>query len=284
MSKQHDFSIEEVAEIILFAKNPHEKMFAPPKINFNAENSNTLRHLQFKFPDAPGRPVGWQFSDQKIKFPKSVNLENDQAKAVALHFFANHELLAIEIMCAVLLMFPSYTEELKKFKKAIYHALLDEQKHFMLYENRMQKLGYTFGDFPVNDFFWRMGKMIETPAQYCAVMSLTFEAANLDFAHYYRGVFSAMGDAPTAGILQQVFDDEISHVKLGWNFLNQWKNNSDIWQYYCDNLPFPVTPKRAMGIDYQKNHRLSCGISQEFIAQLESFEDSFRVTNRKNKL
>src|SRR5690606_37167787 len=136
-------------------------------------------------------------------------------KAVALNSFANHELLAIEMMASALLIYPHKTEDDLRFKKGVLVALKDEQKHLSLYIKRLQSLGYEFGDFPLNDFFWRQMEKLKTPAQYLAVMSLTFEAANLDFAQFYSRIFQEQGDLETARILQTVLEDEIAHVALG---------------------------------------------------------------------
>jgi len=62
---------------------------------------------------------------------------------------------AIEMMAAAILIYPHSTEEDVRFKKGIVTALKDEQKHLSLYIKRMNELGYEFGDFPLNDFFWR---------------------------------------------------------------------------------------------------------------------------------
>ena len=67
---------------------------------------------------------------------------------------------------------------------------------------------------------------LPTAAHYTAVMALTFEAANLDFAQYYADVFRNFGDDRTAGILDQVLEDEISHVSFGTHWMKKWRQDS----------------------------------------------------------
>ena len=79
----------------------------------------------------------------------------------------------------------------------------------------MNEFGVEFGDYPLNDFFWRQLSDIDSFDDFFATMSLTFEAANLDFANFYQKVFSEIGDQKTANILKIVYEDELTHVKLG---------------------------------------------------------------------
>jgi uncharacterized ferritin-like protein (DUF455 family) len=145
---------------------------------------------------------------------------------MSIQIFANHELLAIEMMAAALLVYPHKTDEDIRFKKGIVVALKDEQKHLALYVQRLNELGFEFGDFSLNDFFWRQMEKLPTAAHYTAVMALTFEAANLDFAQYYADVFRNFGDDRTAGILDQVLEDEISHVSFGTHWMKKWRQDS----------------------------------------------------------
>lgn len=87
-----------------------------------------------------------------MKFPKVNRLNETDKKAMALHSFANHELLAIEMMASAILLYPHATDEDVRFKRGIVTALKEEQKHLGLYIKRLNELGYQFGDFPLNDF------------------------------------------------------------------------------------------------------------------------------------
>ena len=173
----------------------------------------------FELPAHPGRSGRIKFSDEKLRFPKAPSLKEDKNKAVALHSFANHELLAIEMMAAAILVYPHHNEDDIRFKRGILTALKEEQKHLRLYIERLNEFGFEFGDFPLNDFFWEQMVKLKTPSQYAAVMALTFEAANLDFAQYYAKTFRQMGDEKTAAILDIVLEDEIGHVAFGSHWM-----------------------------------------------------------------
>ncbi len=183
-------------------------------------------------------------------------------------------------MALALLKFSS-TPDLINFKKSIIDSLIDEQKHFKLYEEKLNSLGYEFGDFPINDYFWKQAISIKKPEHFSSMMSLTFEAANLDFSYYFYERFKEIGDLESAKILKTVFEDEISHVKSGVHFMNNWRRDLSLWDYYRENLIFPLSPARSIGISYQARFRKAVGLDSNFISNLESFDDGFKITKRR---
>jgi uncharacterized ferritin-like protein (DUF455 family) len=184
------------------------------------------------------------------------------------------------MMASALLIYPHSNDEDLRFKKGIYSALKDEQKHLGLYIKRLNELGYEFGDFPLNDFFWRQMPKLETPSQYLAVMALTLESANLDFAQFYSRIFHDLGDTKTADILNIVLQDEISHVAFGGHWMKRWRQNKDLWQYYNDSLPWPMTPARGKGIGYDPELHLKAVGDSDFVKSLSEYNDDFMVTRR----
>lgn len=234
----------------------------------------------FTLPERPGRTGRIQFSPEKLKFPKSQLLKDDLNKAIAIHSFANHELLAIEMMAAALLIFPHHNDEDLRFKKGVLVALREEQKHLGLYIGRLKELGHEFGDFPLNDFFWQQMQKLKTPAQYTAVMSMTFEAANLDFAQYYSKIFRCLGDNRTADILDIVLEDEIGHVAFGSHWMKKWREDKELWDYYVASLPWPLTPARSKGIGFDARLREKAMTDVVFVKSLMNYEDDFQITKR----
>lgn len=260
---------------ILLGESIDDKLLSAP-LRFDEWKS-------FELPRHPGRNQKLAFSDNQIKFPKAGRLKEDEQKAIALHSFANHELLAIEMMAAALLIYPHESEESIRFKKGILQALKDEQKHLCLYRKRLNELGYDLGDFPLNDFFWRQMEKLKTPAAYLSVMALTFESANLDFAQYYSNIFRSHGDTRTADVLDIVLEDEISHVALGAHWMREWRNNKTLWEYYRASLPHPLTPARGRGIQFDESLHRRAISDEDFIVNLKNYDDDFSITKRSQK-
>ena len=246
----------------------------------NVENIEFDDILLTSIPKLPSRNDQLKFSTKNAKFPKG-NLFEIEKKAMALHSFANHELLAVEMMACALAIYPHHTDELKKFKRGVISSLQDEQKHFRLYEKRLNDLGYEFGDFEINDFFWKQMKSLKTPTHYLATMALTFEAANLDFAFYFENLFRQMEDFETADVLEIVLKEEISHVGFGVHYLQKWREDKSLWDYYIDHLPFPITPARSKGKIFRKEERLKAKMPEEFISKIQKYQDDFKITQRR---
>lgn len=236
----------------------------------------------YELPQNPGRIKRFEFNNEQVKFPRNTSFHLEEKRGLALHFFANHELLAIEMMAAALLMYPDTTDEIIRMKKGLIKTINDEQKHLKLYLNRMKDFGIELGEFPLNDFFWRSMEKLKTPSQFYAAMALTFESANLDFAQFYEASFKAVEDDKTANIMRIVLEDEISHVALGAHWLNVWRGNKDLWNYYKENLPGVMTPARSKGIHFDRETRIKAGLDEQFVNELDAFRDDFKVTNRKN--
>jgi len=265
-------SYKDFAEKILLGQDLEDK--------FTDENIEWSEWQKFEMPSLPGRSSKIAFSPKQMKFPKSARLNEADKKAMALHSFANHELLAIEMMACALLYYPHNTDELVRFKKGILGALKDEQKHLGLYIKRINELGYDFGSFSINDYFWRQMTKLQTPEQYTAVMSLTFEAANLDFAQAYSKIFRELGDIETSNILDEVLEDEISHVAFGSFWLKKWRQDKNLWEYYLECLPEPLTPARSKGIGFDTVIHQKAMNDVDFVKSLAAYEDDFSITKR----
>jgi uncharacterized ferritin-like protein (DUF455 family) len=224
--------------------------------------------LRFK---EPSRPAGMHFQrhTSREKLPTFHEHRHPDKRAVCLHRFAGHELLAVEIMAQALLAFPNAP---KRFRKGIANTLKEEQGHVRLYIERMEALGLKFGDLPLYRHFWAYVPHLTCPVRYLSVMSLTFEMANLDFAPMYGDSFSRVGDETSAALMQRILEDEISHVSFGMNWLKKLKQPEipewDVWE---QNLPPLMTPKRAKGFVFQEAPRRRAGVSEEWVQRLKSY-------------
>ncbi|MGB0648491.1 MAG: DUF455 family protein, partial [Bradymonadia bacterium] len=221
------------------------------------------------------RPVGLTLcapKSQRTRFPRAADLDCERNRGRVLHFFANHELLALELMALTLLRFPKAPSRLRR---CLIATMRDEQKHMRLYLEQMQHLGVEFGEIPLNSFFWDLLSKVESVDQFVAGMSLTFEQANIDFSLFYKEQFELAGDRATAAIMQTVLQDEIAHVRHGVNFFRaDLEPEESLWKKYTDALVYPLTPARAKGRHFSKSHRRQAGLDDTFIDQLEVFTHS----------
>lgn len=269
-------NIYEYANTLLNSPSLEDKLLSGANVTLNGSAN------KYKVKNIPGRSDKIELSAKQIKFPKISTFHIDERKALALHFFANHELLAIEMMAAAILKLEAKdSKENQLIQKGLLKTIADEQKHLKLYIARMREFKVDFGDYPLNDFFWRQMGEIDNYSQFFSVMALTFEQANLDFALFYADVFKGVEDEKSAKIMNIVLEDEISHVAFGRTWSNIWRKDQSLWDYYVTHLPGNLTPARAKGIVLNNDARVRAGLDSDFINQIENYRDDFNLTNRK---
>jgi len=261
--------LREFAGRVLFATRLEEKLQCPDNITDGHPGPAIVT------PETPGRPTKLRFKSHgssKAEFPGMHHLEQQRERGRLLHFFANHELLATELMALVLLKFPDAPAA---FRKGVLQTLRDEQEHTRLYLERMKACGIEFGELPVSGYFWRCVAPMENPIDYVAGLCLTFEQANLDFARHFARGFATVGDADTARLLDRIYRDEIGHVAYGLKWFRRWKNPSESdWEAFCGTLKFPLSPQRAKGFTLNVEGRRAAGIDPQFIAELNVYSQS----------
>ncbi len=260
--------LRELAERILFSPDLSTKLDCPSHVTDEHPGS------AINSPKAPHRDVQLQFSEQKGKseFPGLHHLEKDSTRGKILHFFANHELLATELMALVLLKFP---EAPAAFRRGVLKTLKDEQEHTRIYIKRLAEMGIEFGEFRVNGYFWKMIAPMRTPIDYVSRLSLTFEQANLDFSKYFAGQFGKIGDTHSQKLLERIYHDEIGHVGYGLKWFRKWKNpDLSDWEAYEKQLEFPLSPRRAKAEPFNREGRERVGLDSEFIHKLYVYSKS----------
>lgn len=263
--------IREFAQRVLFANTLEDKLAIPPVgLLTDADPGPPLAA-----PPTPGRPAGLHFSakGQRARLPRADELHGAEARAVLLHSFANHEMLAVELMALALLKFPDAPAA---FRRGLVHTLREEQLHTRLYMERMAVSGLVLGDLPVNGFFWNSIAGMGTPLDYVSHLSLTFEQANLDYARHYGQLFHRLGDAETGALLDRIYHDEVAHVGYGLKWFRRWKDPArPDWEAWQDTMAFPLSPARAKGnAPFNREGRRQAGFSEAFIEALDLFSHS----------
>ena len=248
---------------ILTSPSIEDKLFCPAVLTDHTPGPALNISEPSRSPD-----LSFRKHTRKDRLPSLLNLGSQDKRAVCLHRFAGHELLAVEIMAYALLAFP---EAPKTFRKGLAHTLKEEQYHVRLYIERLSQMGVRFGDLPLYRHFWSYVHYLTTPLKYVSMMSLTFEMANLDFAPIYGSTFAEHGDFESEKLMKQIFIDEVKHVSFGSKWLKNMKDSSlSPWETWLNNIHPRVTPSRAKGPTFFPEHRQLAGIDEEWILKLKN--------------
>jgi len=214
-------TITQAAEQVLFGKTLEDKLSVA-----SIDLDDTSIGKAITTPDAPNRPSELRLSEKGVRaqFPGVNTLDQDRSRGELLHFLANHELLASELMALVLLKFPDAPAA---YRRGVFEAMREEQMHTLMYMRRMKETGLEFGQLPLNSYFWRLVSPMKSPMEFVTKLNLTFEQANLDFSCHYAKLFEQVGDMSTAHVLDKIYRDEIGHVGHGVHWLREWKERQD---------------------------------------------------------
>lgn len=151
--------IDDFAQRLLLGESIEDKLFFSAKLDFGLED-----RPGFVVPDEPGRADEIALVHRgKDRFLPKLNVEvsSDRERGQLLHMFANHELLAVELMALALLKFPDAPVA---FRRDLVQTIKDEQKHVRLYLKRMNELGVNLGEVPMSASFWKQLRPIASPS------------------------------------------------------------------------------------------------------------------------
>lgn len=268
-------TVREYAESILLGTELADKLRPPPQ----GLTLDPPRRGEYSSPTLPGRAATLQPHRNGItrsKIPSAEQLLGEEQRAILLHFFCNHELLAVELMALALLKFPDAPDA---FRKGLLHTLREEQDHTQRYLERMHSIGLKFGDLSLSSMIWDHIAPMESPLEYVSRLSLTFEQGNLDYAAHYSKAFAQVGDNESAELLAKIYKDEIAHVGYGLKWLRRFKQEKESdWDAWHRSLAFPLSPIRAKApeatIPFNEAGRRKAGLKEDFIQELRAYQKS----------
>lgn len=146
---------------------------------------------------------------------------------------------------------------------------VEEAYHFRILRERLQTLGYDYGDFPAHGGLWEMAE--KTSDDVLARMALVprlLEARGLDATPPIQKRLIEHGDTESAALLDIILRDEIGHVGLG----DRW------FRYLCATQNRePESTYRQFLIDYKaprpqapmnESARLAAGFTSSELAGL----------------
>jgi uncharacterized ferritin-like protein (DUF455 family) len=213
---------------------------------------------------APGRPAQLKPAERRERSPRPEALGDRRLRAKLFHAFFHHELQAAELMCWAFLAFP---ETPRAFRVGLMRICQDEIRHMNLYRDHLHTLGYTVGDFPVRDWFWKRVPLCQDATAFVALMGMGLEGANLDIAPAFAERFRAAGDEAGALLQERVAKEEIAHVRFATHWFSAWVGalEFDAW---VEHLPPPLSPLLMRGNRVAHEARVSAGMHPAFVEAL----------------
>ena len=211
-------------------------------------------------PDRPGRPEQPPLLPPGRVKKRKITAE-PRGRIALLHALAHIELNAIDLAWDAVVRFPS-----AGFPDAYVDDWVgvgdDESKHFLLLADRLESLGSFYGALPAHDGLWQAAaETVDDPLARHAIVPLVLEARGLDVTPAMIARLRAVGDDPSADILQIIHDDEIGHVAVGKRWFDHLCAAGDLdpvitWQTIVRTRfkggvkpPFNVPARTAAGFD-----------------------------------
>jgi uncharacterized ferritin-like protein (DUF455 family) len=180
-------------------------------------------------PARPARPAKPELR-RPGDMPKRKKATTPHAKIALLHALAHIELNAIDLAWDIMARFAFLAAskgDAFRLPRAFFDdwvkVAADEAKHFLLLSARLKDLGAAYGDLPAHDGLWEASeKTAHDFAARLAIVPMVLEARGLDVTPGMIAAMTAQGDLETAGILQTIHDDEITHVRAGTVWFEAW--------------------------------------------------------------
>ncbi|XP_031481570.1 uncharacterized protein LOC116251433 isoform X1 [Nymphaea colorata] len=207
-------SLAEWGRLILSTSDPAAKA-AYTHIAYTKWVSDELSLGAAEPPDCPARPEKpLLVSHKEIPSPKESGLP---LNAYMLHNLAHVELNAIDLAWDTVVRFSSLFDVLgSQFFSDFAHVADDESRHFSWCSQRLEELGFSYGDMFAHNLLWReCARTSGNVAARLAVIPLVQEARGLDAGPRLVKRLVGFGDNRTSSIVAKISEEEVAHVAVG---------------------------------------------------------------------
>ena len=171
--------------------------------------------------EIPGRPAKPELIDPSQL--KQRKLGSDIGRATLIHAILHIEFNAINLALDAVYRFRDMPNE---YYSDWLKVAFEESYHFTLLEQRLNDMGFAYGDMPAHNGLWEM--VLKTDHDVLIRMALVprvLEARGLDVTPGMIEKLRKVGDLETIKILEIILRDEIGHVAIGSH-----------WYKYCCEL------------------------------------------------
>ncbi|MGO1541601.1 MAG: ferritin-like domain-containing protein [Luteimonas sp.] len=212
----------------------------------------------------PGRPP-----KPRMVHPRDLprrGLGSVEGRAAFIHAIAHIELNAVDLAWDAVYRFRGMPAE---YYADWVRIADDEARHFLMLRGRLRALGHDYGDFDAHNGLWEMcEKTAHDAMARMALVPRVLEARGLDVTPGMIVKLRSVGDEATAGVLEVILEEEVSHVAAG----SRW------FRWHCERAGIAPEPKfRDLLAEYARavlrapfnvDARAAAGFSEDELAAL----------------
>jgi uncharacterized ferritin-like protein (DUF455 family) len=215
--------------------------------------------------DDPGRPPRPVLVDPRKLERRSVATPDGRLRL--LHAFAHIEFNAINIALDAVYRFRDMPED---FISDWLRVASEEAFHFSLLQQLLQQRGSDYGAYSAHRGLWDMVcKTRDDALHRMALVPRVMEARGLDVTPGMIDKFRQVGDLEAVQVLQQIYRDEIGHVRIG----NHWYAELCRERQVNAEATFLELVERYMGGKlrgpFNRAARIEAGFGESELASLE---------------
>ncbi len=191
-----------------------------------------------------------------------------EGQAAMHHAIAHIEFNAINLALDAVYRFPGMPED---FYSDWITVAAEEVYHFGLVRQRLNDLGYDYGDFPAHNGLWELAqKTAHDLLVRMAMVPRVMEARGLDVTPGIMQKFQGIGDKESVAVLKIILRDEVGHVEAGsrWFHYLCEQRNLDPEETYFSLIDEYL--HGHMSCPLHKEARLAAGFSQTELNHLEA--------------
>jgi uncharacterized ferritin-like protein (DUF455 family) len=173
----------------------------------------------FKFdPHTALTPIGMAGHPEKPELvdPSRVKrrrLGSEAGRAALVHAITHIEFNAINLALDAVFRFRNMP---RQYYLDWISVAADEARHFQMLATRLQKMGFSYGDFPAHNGLWEMAQRTSDDCmKRMALVPRVLEARGLDVTPGMIERLETAGDIETSRILAIILDEEVRHVEIG---------------------------------------------------------------------
>lgn len=263
-----DSSLHATAHLALMCNDVEEKIQLTKQLQaaWQTKSCSLVDDTKIESIAIPGRP-----GKPELVAPRKLvqrKLSSLTGHAALIHAVTHIEFNAINLALDAVYRFRGLPQD---YYNDWLQVAAEEAYHFSLLSERLNQLGFVYGDFPAHNGLWEMAvKTDDDLLLRMALVPRVFEARGLDVTPGMMKKFESIGDQATMAILAIILRDEIGHVRIG----DRWYR----WACEQKNLEPERTfrelietylPGQVRG-PFHESARLEAGFSAEELESLQT--------------